>query len=239
MSAIMITFGLALTALTVRIQNDRLRHELEERGKLLGTVVAANATDALAHLEVSELRQLMAEARNQENVIDAVVFDDEGRVLTDGTVENPQPPHLCRRGHPPPSGFLRGASGGFFGRRHDRHQTGGARRQEVGGVSLQYSLTALAEDQAALRAKNDRGRDGLCSGGCAVCHPACRGGDPAAEGGHRGHPGAVGGRTRPPPRGANGRRGGRARRGVQHHDATTSRDHGFAGRTGPDPRENG
>ena len=89
MSAIMITFGLALTALTVRIQNDRLRHELEERGKLLGTVVAANATDALAHLEVSELRRLMAEARNQENVIDAVVFDDEGRVLTDGTVKNP------------------------------------------------------------------------------------------------------------------------------------------------------
>ena len=90
MSAIVIAFGLALTALAVRIQNDRLRHELEERGKLLGTVVAANATDALAHLEVSELRQLMAESRNQENVIDAVVFDDEGRVLTDGTVENPR-----------------------------------------------------------------------------------------------------------------------------------------------------
>ena len=56
MSAIVIALSVALTALAVRIQNDRLRHELEERGKLLTTVVAANATDALAHLEVGELR---------------------------------------------------------------------------------------------------------------------------------------------------------------------------------------
>ena len=148
MSAIMITFGLALTALTVRIQNDRLRHELEERGKLLGTVVAANATDALAHLEVSELRRLMADARNQENVIDAVVFDDEGRVLTDGTVTNPYrhtfAAEAVRRHLDSSEALLVDFSGDVM--TVTKPVVLGGRG--VGGVSLQYSLTALAEDQA-------------------------------------------------------------------------------------------
>lgn len=148
MSAIMITFGLALTGLAVRIQNDRLRHELEERGKLLGTVVAANATDALAHLEVSELRQLMAEARNQENVIDAVVFDDEGRVLTDGTVKNPHrhtfAAEAIRRHLDSSEALLVDFSGDVMTVTKPVLLGG----RGVGGVSLQYSLTALAEDQA-------------------------------------------------------------------------------------------
>ena len=89
-SAIVIAFGVVLTALSVRAQNERLRHELEDRGKLLTTVLAANTTDALAMLEVRELRRMIAEARDQENVLDAVAFDEEGRVLTDGTVVNPR-----------------------------------------------------------------------------------------------------------------------------------------------------
>ena len=149
MSAIIITFGLALTALTVRIQNDRLRHELEERGKLLGTVVAANATDALAHLEVSELRQLMAEARNQENVIDAVVYDDEGRVLTDGTVVNSSRHNFAAeaiRRHLDTSEALLVDFSGDVMTVTKPVLLGG---RQLGGVSLQYSLTALTEDQAA------------------------------------------------------------------------------------------
>ncbi len=89
-SVIIIAFGVVLTALSVRAQNARLRHELEERGKLLTTVIAANATDPLAMLEVRELRKMISEARDQENVLDAVAFDEDGRVLTDGTVVNPR-----------------------------------------------------------------------------------------------------------------------------------------------------
>ncbi|MBD3871851.1 MAG: hypothetical protein IFK91_02860, partial [Acidobacteria bacterium] len=88
-SAIVIAFGVVLTALAVQIQNDRLRHELDERGKLLTTVVATHVTDSLALLDIRQLRQLINETLDQENVLDAVVFDEDGRVLTDGTVENP------------------------------------------------------------------------------------------------------------------------------------------------------
>lgn len=148
MSAVVITFGLALTGLAVRIQNDRLRHELEERGKLLGTVVAANSTDALAHLEVSELRQLMAEARNQENVIDAVVYDDDGRVLTDGTVENPRRHTFgveSVRRHLSSSDALLVAFSGDVMVVTKPVLLGG---KKIGGVTLSYSLAGLAEDQA-------------------------------------------------------------------------------------------
>ena len=147
-SSIVFVFGLTLSVLAVRIQHDRLRHELEERGKLLGTVVAANATDALAHLEVSELRQLMSEVRNQENVVDAVAFDDEGRVLTDGTVENPRRhtfgDEAIRRHLSSSEALLVDFSGDVMTVTKPV-QVGGKR---LGGVSLLYSLAGLAKDQA-------------------------------------------------------------------------------------------
>ena len=86
-SAIVIAFGVVLTALAVRVQNDLLRHELDERGKLLIAVVATHVTDSLALLDVRQLRQLINETLEQENVLDAVAFDEDGRILTDGTVE--------------------------------------------------------------------------------------------------------------------------------------------------------
>jgi PAS domain S-box-containing protein len=149
-SAIVIAFGLALSALAVRIQNERLRHELVERGKLLGTVVAANATDALVHLEVGDLRQLMAEARSQENVIDAVAFDDEGRVLTDGTVENSRrftfAEEAVRRHLSSSDALLVDFSGDVM--TVTKPVSLGGRR--FGGISLQYSLAGLARDQTLL-----------------------------------------------------------------------------------------
>ena len=70
-SAIVIAFGVVLTALAVRGQCDRLRHELEERGKLLVAVTAANARDAFALLDVRDLRRAVADVRSQENVVNA------------------------------------------------------------------------------------------------------------------------------------------------------------------------
>lgn len=149
-SAIVVAFGLALTTLAVRTQNNRLRHELEERGKLLGTVVAANATDALAHLDVGEVRQLMADARNQENVVEAVAFDDEGRVLTDGTIENPRR-HMfgdeaVRRHLSSSEALLVDFSGDVM--MVTKPVLLGGRR--LGGVSLRYSLAGLAREQGSL-----------------------------------------------------------------------------------------
>jgi PAS domain S-box-containing protein len=149
-SAIVIVFGVVLTALAVRAQNDRLRHELEERGKLLTTVIGSNATDALALLEVRELRRLIAEARGQENVIEAIVFDEKGRIFTDGTVENPRRHELvseATRRHASSSEALLVEFQGDSMTVTKPIRLGG---ELLGGVWLRYSLAGLVEDQASL-----------------------------------------------------------------------------------------
>ena len=149
-SAFIITFGVVLTALSVRAQNERLRHELEDRGKLLTTVIAANTTDALAMLDVRELRNMISEARDQENVLDAVAFDEEGRVLTDGTVVNSRRHMLISE-----AAFRHVSGSKSLLVEFDADSMtvtkplhlGG---QVLGGVRLRYSLSGLAEDQASL-----------------------------------------------------------------------------------------
>jgi PAS domain S-box-containing protein len=149
-SAIVIALGVVLTALAVRVQNDRLRHELEERGKLMASVTAANASNSLALLEVRDLRRLIAEALNQENVLGAVVFDDQGRVLTDGTIDNPRRHELigeAARRHVEGSDALLVEFNGDVMTVTKPVRLGGDLQ---GGVQLQYSLAGLAEDQAVL-----------------------------------------------------------------------------------------
>jgi PAS domain S-box-containing protein len=149
-SAIVVAFGIVLTALSVRSQNERLRHELEDRGKLLTTVIAANTTDALAMIEVRELRRMIAEARDQENVLDAVAFDEDGRVLTDGTVVNPKRHELISEAalrHIQGSQALLVEFAGDVMTVTKPVHLGG---RILGGVRLQYSLAGLAEDQASL-----------------------------------------------------------------------------------------
>ena len=152
-SAIVIAFGVVLTALAVRVQNDRLRHELEERGKLLVAVTAANARDAFALLDVRDLRRALADVRSQENVVSAVAFDEEGRIYTDGTLENPLRHELideAARRHVTASDSLLVEFVGDVMTVTKPVILGG---QPLGGVRLQYSLAGLVEDQAALARK--------------------------------------------------------------------------------------
>jgi PAS domain S-box-containing protein len=149
-SAIIIAFGVVLTALSVRAQSERLRHELEDRGKLLTTVIAGNTTDPLAMLDVRKLRNMISEARDQENVLDTVAFDEEGRVLTDGTAVNSRRHMLISEA------AFRHASGSdallveFDGDTMTVTKPVHLGGKVLGGVRLRYSMAGLAEDQASL-----------------------------------------------------------------------------------------
>jgi PAS domain S-box-containing protein len=149
-SAIIIAFGVVLTALSVRGQSDRLRHELEDRGKLLTAVIAANSIDALALLEVRELRSVVADARDQENVLDAFAFDEDGRVLTDGTVVNPRRHEFiseaAQRHVSGSEALLVEFNGDAMTVTKPLHLGG----RLLGGVRLRYSLAGLAEEQASI-----------------------------------------------------------------------------------------
>ena len=145
-----VAFGVVLTALAVRTQNERLRHELVERGKLLTTVIAANGRDAMALLEVGELRRLLTEVNDQENVLEAVAFDEDGRVLTDGTVENPlrhTPVGEAERRHTMVSDALLVE---FSGDVMTVTRPVWLGERSLGGVRVRYSLAGLVSDQAVL-----------------------------------------------------------------------------------------
>jgi PAS domain S-box-containing protein len=151
--AITIAFGVVLTALAVRAQSERLRHELIERGKLLTTVVAANAANSLALLDVGALRNLIGEVRDQENVLGVVVFDEGGRVLTDGTVENPLRHTLVDEA----VGRHATVSDTLLVEIADDEMAVTAPiwlgDRPLGGISIRYSLADLARDQAVLARK--------------------------------------------------------------------------------------
>ena len=150
MSVLVVAFGGVLTTLAVRIQHDGLRHELVERGKLLTSLVGANAEDALALLDVMELRGLLADARTQENVVDALAFDDEYRVLTDGTVDN------IRRHEVLPASLQEPMAAGdamlveLGEGLVTIAQPVRLGEQLLGGVLLRFSMSSLAREKAAL-----------------------------------------------------------------------------------------
>jgi PAS domain S-box-containing protein len=149
-SAVVIALGVVMTSLAVRVQNERLRHELVERGKLLTSVVAANAADPMAKLEVRDLRRLLAETHAQENVLEAIAFDEDGRVFTDGTIENPsrhQKIDEVEQRHAAVSDALLVDYTRNVMTVTKPVRVGG---EHIGGVRLRYSLAGLVRDQAIL-----------------------------------------------------------------------------------------
>ncbi len=166
-AGLLTAFGTVLGALTVYSERQILDEELVARGRLLTSLVGANATDPLALLNVKELRTLLADTRAQRDVIEAVAFDDDCRILTDGTVENPQRHHrlasaqrdrvlaarapFLERGpasltftHPIRLGgrFLGGVRVTFSSARLRRMRT--AQLMRTGGVGLLFGVAGIA-----------------------------------------------------------------------------------------------
>jgi len=80
-----------------RLLNTGRLQRLSTTAKLL----SALASDPLESLDVGSLRHLLAQTAESSGLSSTFVFDRSGRILTDGTVENPQ------RHHPVPA-ILRG-----------------------------------------------------------------------------------------------------------------------------------
>jgi PAS domain S-box-containing protein len=86
---LLLSMWAVLVVFTLAQVSAAFRHELGERAEGLAAFVASSATDPLANLDVRALRTLLGELRERDDVVDAFVFDDDMRILTDGTVANP------------------------------------------------------------------------------------------------------------------------------------------------------
>jgi len=115
----------------------------------MARLAADAAANPVVSLDVARLREVMAVARLGAGVVDAVAFDAAGRILTDGTVENPRRHHRF----PGAAETLRGGEvrltslGGGLVRVTAPVRVGEA---VVGGVALDVSLAPLARERERL-----------------------------------------------------------------------------------------
>jgi diguanylate cyclase (GGDEF)-like protein len=88
-SALLILFGLTLTVTNIREDEAVLRRRLEEKASSMITFLAESAVNPMAILDVYQLRLLVRTTTTQPEVVYAFAFSTNGRILTDGTEENP------------------------------------------------------------------------------------------------------------------------------------------------------
>ncbi|MBK9385746.1 MAG: response regulator [Planctomycetes bacterium] len=90
-SLLLIVCGGVVTKLSIDARADEIERRLEERGHAVAGLLARLLPRAIDTLAVDELRAHLAELRvGMPSLRYAYVLDDEGRILSDGTFENPR-----------------------------------------------------------------------------------------------------------------------------------------------------
>lgn len=153
-SALLIVFAVVVTYTTTRAQEAAIRQRLQGEGRSLARILAATSPNFVVALDVRQLRLALAEARAQKSVEYAYVFDDQGRILTDGTKENP---HRDRVLDDPVSRRSVAAEDGLIQYLDDRldvtepiYLAG----RKLGGVRIGLSTEETRHERAALRRRN-------------------------------------------------------------------------------------
>jgi HAMP domain-containing protein len=67
-----------------------LKHEMEKRGQLIITIVAENLVNPLYYYDIDAIHALLANTRRYHNLLFIYVYDNEGKIIHDGTEENIQ-----------------------------------------------------------------------------------------------------------------------------------------------------
>jgi sensor histidine kinase regulating citrate/malate metabolism len=85
----LLILSVTLTIINVKTQETAVRQRLHDTANGTVSLLKESATDPMILLQIHKLRVLLADVLKQEEAIYAYAFDNEGRILTDGTKENP------------------------------------------------------------------------------------------------------------------------------------------------------
>lgn len=153
-SLLLVAFSATATALNIRTQREGIRQRLLEKATGMVSILAATATDPLAVLDVARLRYFLADALEQGEVQYAYVFDDQGRIVTDGTHEN-----RFRDQRLPDPVSLKAAAAESVVIQFERDVLDVAEpiflgRSRIGGVRLGFSLDRMHREIATVYRRN-------------------------------------------------------------------------------------
>ncbi len=88
-SLLLISLSAAFTAINIRSNQDTIRQRLAEKARGMASLLGASVSDPLYLLQIEDLRFLLSDVLEQDEVVYAYVFDEEGSVVTDGSGDNP------------------------------------------------------------------------------------------------------------------------------------------------------
>ena len=77
-------FSITYTVINITTKEREIRTRLEEKARAMASLLSASAVDPLAALRVEDLRLLLEDVLDQDEIIYAQVFDEHGRIVTDG-----------------------------------------------------------------------------------------------------------------------------------------------------------
>ena len=155
--SVMLTFfSITYTVINITTKEREIRTRLEEKARAMASLLSASAVDPLAALRVEDLRLLLEDVLDQEEIIYAQVFDEHGRIVTDGASWGEQSLRFTVPDDPIGRKAVRADStlsqyGPNFFEVAEPVYLGG---RKLGGVRIGYSLDHLKMEITTLRNQN-------------------------------------------------------------------------------------
>ena len=87
-SLLLVAFCAVITWSTTSLQEAVITKRFEEKARSMASLLAATSPDFVNALDIRQLRLALADVLDQPEVVYAYVFDEQGRILSDGTAEN-------------------------------------------------------------------------------------------------------------------------------------------------------
>ena len=155
-SLLLVAFCAVITWSTTRLQEAVITKRFEEKARSLASLLAATSPDFVDALDIRQLRLALADILGQQEVVNACVFDEQGRILTDGTAENRRRNMTldCSIGEmwlAADAGLIQ-----YHANQLDVTKSIYLGKKRLGGVRIGLSTKQVEEETAALRNQNLR-----------------------------------------------------------------------------------
>ncbi len=153
-SLLLVAFCAVITWSTTSLQEAVITRHFEKEAQSLASILAATSPEFVNALDIRQLRLALADVLGHDEVVYAYIFDEQGRILTDGTVE-----HMCRNVTLGDRSGKTCAAANAALMQYDASALNITKpiylgRKRIGGVRIGLSTTQVEKETAALRSRN-------------------------------------------------------------------------------------